>query len=134
MEKLKQFVQVLRTTHAGPGIRGELDVEEIFPIIPRSLVATALHDLWTALCASRHVPKNGLFFHINKGGLRELDFVGGQSKKDSSFHHLSSDELLSIVVWDLAWNGCLSTLAVFFASGRACTSVALPPPSTPASS
>ena len=105
MENLKSFVHKLRGEGVTPGLWGELDVVEMFANIPRPLVVMALEHYWQLLCEARGCSSDRLIFHVHKGGLRSLDYIGAPSR-DSSFHHLSFHDVLSFVVWDLTWNDC----------------------------
>ena len=115
MERLKGFVHGARAMHQGDRVWGELDVEEVFPHILR--VLWALEHQWDMLCEKRGAGLGDLFFHIHKAGIQSLDFVG-PSSRDPLFHHLSFNDLLSFVVWDLACNDCLWVVISHFKRGH----------------
>ena len=84
MRELGRVVLQWEAEGRGPGVvRGELDVEEMFPIIHG--VGQAVQAFFEQIIHSAHIPLREAFFKIHKGGIKRMDGIA-RTTRDSAFY------------------------------------------------
>ena len=121
MHELRGFVEMLRESqapHSG-SFWGELDVEEMFPNIPKHLIPTAVRFYWDMMCRAQGKRPSDLVFHIHKSSDKMLDHAAGPSRSQS-FHRVPLNDLIAFIHWDLLFNDRLVNFSSIFAQQTGC--------------
>ena len=124
MHEIKTFVEQLRKqTQQGEQARnalwGELDVEEMFPNIPKPLIAQAVSFYWGLLCRQKQgTPKDFVFF-LHKSGDKTLDHVARLRKTDA-YLRFTLHDLLAFIQWDLCFNARLVSFSSIYNHTTGC--------------
>ena len=110
MHDIKHFVGSLCTTQTQtdpsvqPGMWGELDVEEVFPNIPKPLISEAIKHYWSLMCRSQGGHDHEFAFFLHKSGHKSLDHFARPSTGTDSHMKFSIHNLLAFTHWDLIFN------------------------------
>ena len=121
MHELRGFVEKLRESQSphSDSFWGELDVEEMFPNIPKHLIPTAVQYYWSMMCRAQHRHPNDMVFHIHKSGDKSLDHAAAPSRSQS-YHKVPLNDLIAFVHWDLLFNDRLVNFSSVFSQQTGC--------------
>ena len=124
MHDIKGFVEKLRKQtqpHVQPEIAlwGELDVEEMFPNIPKPLIAEAVSFYWSLLCRNKQGTPGDFVFFLHKSGDKQLDHVARPRKTDA-YYRFTLNDLLAFIQWDLCFNDRLVSFSSIFSQTTGC--------------
>ena len=121
MHELRGFVEKLRESQPphSDSFRGELDVEEMFPNIPKHLIPTAVHFYWNMMSRAHHKRPSDLVFHIHKSSDKSLDHVAAPSRSQS-YHRPPLNDLIAFIHWDLLFNDRLVNFSSVFSQQTGC--------------
>ena len=103
MQDLRHFVTRLRAHPDPHAVWGELDIEEMFPNIPKSTIPRSIEFLWGQLCKSKGMTSGELCFAIHRAGLRQLDHLARRGK-NNAYIFLGIQDVFNFVQWDLTFN------------------------------
>ena len=128
MHKIKHFLSDIRTAaepaqtrpHTQPGLWGELDVEEMFPHIPKPLISEAIKHYWSLMCRSKGGQDHEFAFLLHKSGDKSLDRVARPSTRTDSYVKFSIHDLLAFTHWNLIFNGCLVSFSGVYEQTTGC--------------
>ena len=126
MHDIKHFVRRLRTAnaqenpHTQPGLWGELDVEEVFPNIPKPLIAEAMKFYWSLMCRAQGGADHEFAFFLHKSGDKSLDHVARPSPRTDSDVKILVNDLLAFTHWDLIFNRRLVSFSGIYEQTTGC--------------
>ena len=104
MQDLLGFIESLKTANCDDGsVRGELDLVEMVPNIPRSKIFAAICYFWKKLSKEKRwdIHKSG--FHVLRAGVRTLDYMGSKSG-DTAFQFFSFHGFICFMNWEGLFN------------------------------